>query len=300
MPGTRRATQPGARLRNHRVVDQTRDDLGGCLRAWRDRVSPADVGLPAGSSRRVPGLRREEVAQLAGVSLDYLARLEQGRAANPSPSVLASLARTLRLTDDERAHLFRLAGHAEPSSGTINRHIGPSVQRLLDRLGDVPVMVLDAAGQVLAANELATALVGDFSVAPGRERNLAWRQFAGGPTRIVRNEAEQAEAEAQLVADLHEALGRYPADVELAALIEDLRKASPRFDELWAQRPVARRTASRKTFLHPEVGEITLDCDVLVVQGSDLRLIVYTAPAGSPAAESLALLGAIGLQSFAT
>jgi transcriptional regulator with XRE-family HTH domain len=274
-------------------------ELGECLRSWRDRASAADAGLPAGAGRRVPGLRREEVAQLAGVSLDYLARLEQGRAANPSPSVLASLARALRLTDDERAHLFRLAGHAEPSAGTINRHIGPGVQRLLDRLGDVPVMVLDATGQVLAANELTTALIGDFSAGAPRDRNIAWRHFTGAPTRLVREEADQVDAEAQIVADLNEAAGRYPDDAELAALIDDLRAASPRFAELWSQRPVARRTASRKTFRHPEVGAITLDCDVLVVQGSDLRLVVYTAPAGSPDAEALALLGAIGLQSFA-
>ena len=108
----------------------------------------------------------------------------------------------------------------------------------------------------------------------------------------------QDELGAEIVADLHEALGRYPADARLSALVDDLRAATPRFAELWEQRPVARRTASRKTFLHPEAGPITLDCDVLVVQGSDLRLVVYTAPSGSPDAESLALLGAIGLQSF--
>src|SRR5204863_9445483 len=140
-------------------MDVARDELGGCLRSWRDRLDPADAGLPAGAMRRVPGLRREEVAQLAGVSLDYLSRLEQGRASRPSPSVLASLARALRLTDDERAHLFRIAGHAEPSPGVINRHIGPGVQRLLDRLADVPVMVVDASWQVVAQNPLASALV---------------------------------------------------------------------------------------------------------------------------------------------
>ena len=153
-------------------MDAIQDELGGCLRSWRGRVSPADVGLPAGNMRRVAGLRREEVAQLAGVSLDYLARLEQGRAANPSRSVLASLARALRLTDDERAHLFRLAGHAEPSAGVINRHIGPGVQRLLDRLADVPVIVIDASWQVVAQNPLASALVGDYSAA--RRRAACW------------------------------------------------------------------------------------------------------------------------------
>ena len=274
------------------------DELARCIRSWRDRVGPTDVGLPAGSTRRVPGLRREEVAQLAGVSLDYLARLEQGRATNPSASVLASLARALRVSDEERAHLFRLAGHAEPSAETINRHIPPRVQRLLDRLTDVPVMVLDSSWQILAANGLAGALIGDFSTASGRERNIAWRHFTGASSRLVRTEPEQAEADIEIVSDLGEALGRYPADQQLAGLVDDLRAASPRFAELWEQHPVAQRSASRKTFLHPEVGLITLDCDVLVVQGSDLRLVVYTAPSGSSDAESLALLGAIGLQSF--
>lgn len=275
-------------------------ELARSLRAWRDRVLPKDVGLPTGTARRVPGLRREEVAQLAGVSLDYLARLEQGRANNPSASVLASLARALRLTDDERAHLFRVAGHAEPSTGMINRHIAPGVQRLLDRLTDVPVMVFDASWQLLAANGLASALIGDLSSHSGRERNFAWRNFTAAGSRLVRTETEQADADAELVADLREALGRYPADERLGALIDDLRGASPRFAELWGQHPVARRTASSKTFSCPDVGLVTLDCDVLITQASDLRVVVYTAASGSSDAESLALLGAIGLQSFSS
>src|SRR3954451_21864230 len=202
LPRTRRATQARAGVRHHREMPTVQDELASCIRSWRDRVTPADAGLPAGTARRVPGLRREELAQLAGVSLDYLARLEQGRASNPSASVLASLARALRLSDDERAHLFRLAGHAEPSAGTINRHIPPGVQRLLDRLTDVPVMVLDPSWQVLAANQLASALIGDFSGASGRERNLAWRHFTGAPSRLVRAQSEEAGAEADTVADL--------------------------------------------------------------------------------------------------
>jgi transcriptional regulator with XRE-family HTH domain len=274
------------------------DELAGCLRSWRDRLRPADVGLPAGGHRRAPGLRREEVAQLAGLSVDYLARLEQGRASNPSPSVLAPLARTLRLTDEERDHLFRVAGHAEPGAGRINRHLTPGVQRVLDRLGDVPVIVLDASGQVIAANPLATALTGDLSAEPPRMRNIVWRHFTGVPSRIVRRPDDDREMEVATVADLRDALGRYPADEPLRELVEDLLRVSPRFAELWEQRAVARRPASRKTFDHPEVGRLTLDCDVLTVQGSDLRLVVYTAPPGSPDAEALALLDAVGLQAF--
>jgi transcriptional regulator with XRE-family HTH domain len=274
------------------------DELAGCLRSWRERLAPADAGLPAGSQRRVLGLRREEVAQLAGVSVDYLARLEQGRASSPSVSVLASLARALRLTGDERSHLFTLAGQAPPGPGTIDRHIPPSLHRLLDRLADVPVLVLDAAAEVVAANALGTALLGEMSGPGRRERNIAWRQFTGAPSRVVRTPEERGEADAATVADLRQALAHHPHDDELNSLIEDLRERSPRFAVLWAQRPVSRAPARRKTFRHPEVGTFTLDCDALSVQGADLTVIVYTAPAGSADADALALLGAIGLQSF--
>jgi transcriptional regulator with XRE-family HTH domain len=279
-------------------VSIAQEELAGCLRSWRERLTPAEAGVPAGRGRRTPGLRREEVAALAGVSLDYLARLEQGRALGPSPSVLASLARALRLTDDERAHLFRLAGHAEPGSGTINRHITPSLQRLLDRLNDVPVMVIDAAGGIVAANPLANALMGDLSGASRRERTIPWRHFSGIPSRLERTPEERAEAEEAMAADLHDALGRFPDDQYLNELIGDLRQISPRFAELWEKRPVARKPSRTKTFNHPEIGTITLDCDALAVHGSDLSVIVYTAPVGSPDADALALLATIGLQSF--
>lgn len=274
------------------------EELAGCLRSWRERLTPAEAGLPAGRARRTPGLRREEVAGLAGVSVDYLARLEQGRAQSPSASVLASLARTLRLTDEERAHIFQLAGQVEPGPGTINRHITPSLQRLLDRLTDVPVMVVDAVGEIIAANPLANALMGDLSGASRRERTIPWRHFSGIPSRIERTSEQHAEAEEAIAADLRNAVGRFPDDAYLNALIEDLRELSPRFAELWEKRPVARTPSRRKSFNHPEIGTITLDCDALAVQGSDLSVIVYTAPAASPDAEALALLGAIGLQSF--
>ena len=134
----------------------------------------------------------------------------RGEAQSPSPSVLASLARALRLTDDERAHLFRLAGHLEPGPGTINRHITPSLHRLLDRLTDVPVMVIDAAGEVIAANPLANALLGDLSGASRRERTIPWRHFSGIPSRLQRTPAEHAEAEEAMAAHLHDVLGRFP------------------------------------------------------------------------------------------
>ena len=275
------------------------DELAACLRSWRDRLQPADAGLPAGGTRRAPGLRREEVAHLAGVSVDYLARLEQGRATKPSASVLAPLARALRLSEEERAHLFRVSGHAEPDAGRMRRHVTPSMQRVMDRLADAPLLVIDAGWQIIAANPLANALLGDASGRGERERNVAWAHFTGAPSRVVRTAEESARFGDEIVADLHDALGRHPDDEPLRALIEDLRQESPRFAECWERRPVAQHGAARKTIAHPEVGAITLDCDVLTVGGSDLRLIVYTAPPGSPDAQALALLGAVGLQSFA-
>lgn len=279
------------------------EELAGCLRSWRERVSPVEVGLPAGGQRRVAGLRREEVAQLAGVSVDYLTRLEQGRATNPSVAVLGSLARALRLDDDERAHLFRVAGQPLPGHGVIDIHIPASVQRLMDRLADVPVLVVTVAGEILAANQLATALQGDLTGLDRRERTLAWRHFAGtGDSSLLRPVTEHAEAETEeiVVADLQDALARYPDDAHLTAMIAELRTRSPRFAELWSKHRVRRAPARHKTFDHPELGKLTFDCDALAIQGTALQLIVYTAGPGSPAAEALPLLAAIGLQRFDT
>lgn len=276
----------------------TDDELAGCLRSWRDRLRPADAGLPVGGRRRASGLRREEVAQLAGLSVDYLARLEQGRASSPSPSVLAPLARALRLTDEERDHLYRVAGHAPPGSGRIDRHITRGVQRVLDRLADVPVLVIDAAWQIVAVNGLGTALLGDFSAGTERERNLAWRQFMDLPARIVHDEGSRAAYEREMVGDLREARGQFPDDERLHELVDDLLAHSPRFAELWARREVRRRNAGTKWVEHPVAGTLTLDCDVLTTRDSDLRLVIYTAASGTPDANALALLGAVGLQSF--
>jgi transcriptional regulator with XRE-family HTH domain len=277
------------------IGDVRSDELGHCIRAWRDRLDPAAAGLATGTRRRAPGLRREELASLAGLSVDYLSRLEQGRATNPSPQVLAALARALRLTDEERRHLYLVAGQAAPGAGTIDRRITPGVQRMIDRLEELPVLVYDAGWDLVAMNPLGTALVGDMSEFSGRSRNLAWRQFTGDHSRF-RSEPEQtATREAELVADLHAAATTYPEDERLAGLIAELRATSPRFEEMWRERPVAARGSDRKTIDHPEVGPVTVDCDILKVQGADLRLIVYSVAPETADAAALARLAELVL-----
>jgi hypothetical protein len=268
--------------------------LGSLLRSWRARVQPADVGLPFGrGSRRTPGLRREEVAWLAGVSPDYVKRLEQGRA-HPSGAVLRALSRTLRLSDSEYELACRLAGHAAELDGRVPQHVGPGVQRLLDRLTDTPIAVFDAAWTLLDHNDLWTALLGDVRGRDGWSANLVWRSFHEGQGRMRHPRPE--EHLRSLVADLCDAAARYPADRGLAELIRALRASSPEFARLWGSATIPRRAIQRKTIDHPEVGELELDCDVLSVHGADLRLIVFTAAPGSEAAEKLRLLAVLGTE----
>ncbi|MEO7058868.1 MAG: helix-turn-helix transcriptional regulator, partial [Lapillicoccus sp.] len=200
-----------------------RDEVARVLRRARGRIRPEDVGIPGGERRRVAGLRREEVATLAGVSVDYVVRLEQGRGPHPSAQVLGSLARALRMSDDERRELFDLAGVALPRGGEITLLVRASIHRLLDRLTDNPAVVLSAKGDILAWNVMAAALLGDFSRQPPRERNLAWQRFLGEPGRVSLSPEEQQVTAAQTVANLRTTVARYPHDPGLQRLLDDLR-----------------------------------------------------------------------------
>lgn len=275
-------------------------ELGAAIHRWRDRLTPGDVGLPAGGRRRAVGLRREELAHLAGISADYVMRLEQGRATNPSSQVVDALARALRLSAAERDHLYRLAGLAPPSPRTVPAFIPPSVQRLLDRLADTPVAVYDATWTLLVANPPYAALMGDFSRLRGRERNGVWRHFLGPGHGVSYTPEALSAFETALVSDLRTAMERYPADPRLRGLTAELREHSSRFAELWDSGVVGVHDAARKTIDHPRVGPVTLDCDVLSVAGSDLRIMVYTAEPGTEDAERLALLMVLGLQEVHT
>ncbi|NUW33748.1 helix-turn-helix domain-containing protein [Nonomuraea sp. SMC257] len=258
-----------------------REELGGFLRSRRERVRPGEVGLAPGSRRQTPGLRREEVALLAGISVDYYIRLEQGRGPQPSAQVLAALSRTLRLTDDEHDYLLRMGDQAPARAGS-SSEVPANALRLLDRLDEYPAMIVNVCWDVLAWNEMVVALIGDLGANPPRERNTLRWLFGDSPSR-PHNWIEHAR---QAVADLR-ASGRYPDDPDVRQIVDELTSTSRLFRELWAEREVeVQRTMTKRT-VHPWVGEIELDCEILSVPGGDHRIILYTAAPGTPSHDAL-------------
>jgi len=266
-------------------------EFGRIVRRWRDRVSPDTVGISTGSRRRALGLRREELAGLAGISVDYLTRLEQGRATAPSEQVVESLARALRLDDGERAHLFELAGRNPHVRGVVPTRIPPSVQRLLDRFTGIAVVVYDAGWNLLVANAPYDALMGPVAELRGNERNGVWRNVLGSASRARQTAEEHAAQVRGLVSDLRATAARYPHDERLRRLISELSAASPWFVELWesaSDSPMA-EGSRRKVIDHPTVGPIEVDCDTLMV---------YTAAPGTEDAQRLELAIVLGTQSL--
>lgn len=258
------------------------------------------MGVPVGARRRASGLRREELAGLAGISVDYLTRLEQGRATAPSTQVVESLARALRIADAERDLLFRLAGYAAPGPEMVSSRITASVQRLLDRLANTPVAVFDATWTLLVANPPYDAVLGPTTGWRGIERNSVWRNLVGADTRVVHTGSERADLAASLVADLRLTASRYPDDQRVHGLVDELAEHSPRFAELWrsGELPPHRDSGRRKTIDHPAVGRITLDCDTLIVAADDLRIMIYTGEPGTRDSELLDLAVVLGTQAM--
>ncbi|WP_329474486.1 helix-turn-helix transcriptional regulator [Kribbella sp. NBC_01484] len=272
-----------------------RGQLAEFLRLRREALQPADVGLPAGLRRRTPGLRREEVASLATMSTDYYTRLEQGRGPRPSRAVLTGLARALRLSDDERDHLFRLGGEQPGPPPGPPADVRTGVLRMLARL-DVPGLVLDAKYDVLAWNPLAAALITDFSALPPRDRNLLRLRFlTDRQTRLFGEDATREFAR-EAAADLRAATSTYPDDPAIARLVTDLLDGSAEFAAIWARHEVGRQQTLCQTILHPEVGRIDVICEVLVIPERDQRVVLYTADPGSPSDQALRLLEVIGTQ----
>jgi transcriptional regulator with XRE-family HTH domain len=271
-----------------------RGELADFLRIRRARVTPADVGLPAGARRRTPGLRREEVARLAGMSVDYYIRLEQARGPRPSAQVLDALARALRLSPDERAYLFHLVGMAPGPGAGPRRDVPPGILHLLDRLDDTPAMVLDAKSDILAWNDMmCAALRVDFSAFPARARNAITWAFRPGAEGY---DADRMRFVRESVADLRAAVARYPDDPGVRRLVAELSAGSELFAALWARHDVEVRRSTTKRIAHPVVGTFEVDCETLHIPERDQRLVLYTAAPGTASHEALRLLKVVGLQ----
>ncbi|GAA2242811.1 helix-turn-helix transcriptional regulator [Kitasatospora cystarginea] len=275
-----------------------RAELADFLRCSRDRVRPQDVGLPSGPRRRTPGLRREEVAQLAGMSADYYIRLEQARGPQPSPQMLSALARALRLNVDGRDHLYLLAGHRPPAAHAAGDHVSPGLLHLLDQLPTTPAQVLSDLGDVLAQNAVAQALLGGVCTVSEHGRNVVWRWFGDPAVRAAYPVEEHDHYSRLHVADLRAATGRRSGDPAAVRLVERLRAASPEFGALWNLHEVAVRRHTRMRVLHPVIGPVDLDCQVLLAPEGDQRLVLYTPPPGTDAASRLALLDVVGTERF--
>jgi transcriptional regulator with XRE-family HTH domain len=271
----------------------TPESFGELLRRWRDRLDPSDVGQARAYKRRVPGLRREELAALAGLSVEYVVRLEQGRATRPSNQVVAAIARALQLSASERDSLYRAGGLLPPQDNTIDLLVPAGVQRLATRLGDVPIGIFAADWTLLWWNDMWTALLGDPAVLPLRERNVARMLFGDGPARSYLRPMQSSQgfdsSMQSIVSDLKASREKYPTDTSLSGLVQELQ-ASAAFREHWQRLDAISLRGDVKTIEHPEVGSVALDCDVLLVPGIDLRIVTYTAAAGTSEAGKLDLL----------
>lgn len=269
---------------------ERRAELGEFLRSRRARLQPADLGLPAHGRRRVPGLRREELAAVAGVSPDHYVRLEQGRSVQFSAEVLDAVARALRLSDTERAHLHRLARPAATGGSRPPQRVRPGLAQLLDAMGELPGYVLGRNTDVLAWNSAAVALFTDFAALPAGRRNKARLVFLDEDfrTRYV----DWPDKARDVVAYLRYDMARHPGDPGTTALVRELSAASAEFRALWAQHHVRDKTHGRYRLRHPVVGPLELDYETLrLPDDPDQALVLYSAAPGSPAHNALRLLG---------
>ncbi|MCA9905294.1 MAG: helix-turn-helix domain-containing protein, partial [Anaerolineae bacterium] len=249
-----------------------RHELAEFLRSRRARLAPEQVGLPRGLRRRTPGLRRGEVALLAGVSLEWYTWLEQGRDINVSSQLLESLARVLQLDANEREHLFLLALRQPPPIETYTSPtISPTLHQFLDQLGTSPACVVDTRSTVLVQNAAHCAVFGDYARLPERDRNLIWRLFTSPRAQEIN--ADWEELARAYLAQFRAEYGRFVNDPWWTNMIADLSRVSPQFRELWAHHDVLNLAEGRKALRHPLAGELTFDFLWLqTVDSSGLRL----------------------------
>ncbi|MFI6011694.1 helix-turn-helix transcriptional regulator [Streptomyces sp. NPDC051243] len=288
-PSAGTAGGPGAGL-------DRRAELSEFLRTRRARLKPEDVGLPDfGRHRRVPGLRREELAQLAGVSVAYYTRLEQGNGRNVSAEVLDAIARALRLSDAEHAHLTHLAKPKQHKKKPAARteQVRPALAQLLDSIDGVPAYITGRRSDILAWNRMAAAVFGDWSELPVQERNWARLVFLRPEYRELFVEWDQKAYD--MVSYLRMDAGCHPDDPRLSALVGELSVKSEEFRRLWATHDVKEKTYGVKHIRHPLVGELTLNFESFrLSDGTEQTLITYHAEPGSPSAEALRLLASWG------
>ena len=275
-------------------------DLSDFLRKRREALQPEDVGMPRGRRRRTPGLRREEVAALASMSTDYYSRLEGGRGPQPSVEMLGAIARALRLTLEERDHLFLLAGHGTPPRTTHACHVDPGMLRILDRLHDTPAMLLNRCGEVLAQTPAHVAFAGELTNLQGMERSEIYHWFAHPEERVLYREPELSTHSRLLVSMLRTVATVDGPKSYAASIVRALQKLSPEFNEIWDAHEVVVAHSRTKHFDHPVVGELDLYCELIDNRDQQQTLVVYTAEPGSESAERLQLLSVLGSQSMST
>jgi transcriptional regulator with XRE-family HTH domain len=274
---------------------RAKDALGAFLRSRREALCPEDIGLRRGPHRRAGGLRREEVAELCGVSVDYVGRLERGSGPWPSNEVLAALARGLRLTTAERNYLFSLCRRTAPLSPA-TEHIDAGIQRILDRLHDTPAQVMGQAGTTVRQTPPAVALLGDETAHRGLARSAGYRWFTDPASRDLyppRDHEANSRIQAAL---LRESLVRYGDGSFTAQVVSALLDQSDEFQAVWDLQEVGLRFPPEKHLDHPEVGGLDLYCQTLIDDGSGQTLLVFTAVPGSESHDRLALLSVVGRQ----
>ncbi|MFF5437086.1 helix-turn-helix domain-containing protein [Streptomyces achromogenes] len=291
-----RDEQPDITAATGRALDR-RAELSEFLRSRRARLKPEDVGLSGfGRHRRVPGLRREELAQLAGVSVAYYTRLEQGNGRNVSAEVLDAIARALRLTDAEHAHLTHLAkpkALKKKQQGARQQQVRPALRQLLQTMESVPAYVVGRRAEILAWNRMAAALFGDWGEVPPAERNWARLVFLRPEYRDLFVDWEQKAID--IVCALRMDAGCHPDDPRLSALVGELSVKSEEFRRLWATHDVREKSHGVKHLHHPLVGDLALNFETFrLTDGSEQSLVTYHAEPGSPTAESLRLLASWG------
>jgi len=286
----------GVRTRRKIPKENTVDtsELGDFLRTRRQVVQPEDVGLRRGARRRTSGLRREEVAALADVSADYLARLERANGSQPSEQVVTALARALRLSLDERDHLMLLAGYPRPTRLDADEHVSPGLLRILDSLSETPAQVMGPVGDTLAQNPAAVALFGDETHLRGSVRSAPFRWFTDPSARRLYRPQDHVHQSRVMVSQLRTVAAQMGPGSLAASLARDLRGCSDEFCDLWAAGHTGFRHSEEKHFIHPEVGELNLFCQAAQDTDRVQTLLVLTATPGTPSAERLRLLTVIG------